>query len=30
MYRWQAETLTRAASLRIPDPGFGMNAIWYD
>ncbi|CRK16786.1 hypothetical protein BN1708_011838 [Verticillium longisporum] len=30
MYRWQDEFLARVARLRIPEPGFGMNAIWYD
>lgn len=30
MYRWKEEFLHRVARLRIPEPGFGMNAIWYD
>jgi carboxy-cis,cis-muconate cyclase len=30
IYRWQDELLARVARLRIPEPGFGMNAIWYD
>ncbi|ROT36642.1 carboxy-cis,cis-muconate cyclase [Sodiomyces alkalinus F11] len=30
VYRWQDEFLARVARLRIPEPGFGMNAIWYD
>ncbi|KAL2262088.1 hypothetical protein VTK26DRAFT_2520 [Humicola hyalothermophila] len=30
MYRWQDEFLHRVARVRIPEPGFGMNAIWYD
>ncbi|KAK3939062.1 3-carboxy-cis,cis-muconate cyclase [Diplogelasinospora grovesii] len=30
MYRWKDEFLHRVARLRIPEPGFGMNAIWYD
>ena len=30
IYRWQDEFLARVARLRIPEPGFGMNAIWYD
>jgi carboxy-cis,cis-muconate cyclase len=30
MYRWQDEFLHRVARLRISEPGFGMNAIWYD
>ncbi|KAK4180080.1 putative Carboxymuconate cyclase [Triangularia setosa] len=30
MYRWQDEYLHRVARVRIPEPGFGMNAIWYD
>lgn len=30
MYRWKEEHLARVARVRIPEPGFGMNAIWYD
>jgi carboxy-cis,cis-muconate cyclase len=30
IYRWQDEFLARVARVRVPDPGFGMNAIWYD
>lgn len=30
VYRWHEEFLARVARLDIPDPGFGMNAIWYD
>ena len=30
IYRWRDEFLSRACRLRIPEPGFGMNAIWYD
>ncbi|KAI5293900.1 hypothetical protein KEM52_005039 [Ascosphaera acerosa] len=30
MYRWQGEFLARVAHLDIKEPGFGMNAIWYD
>ncbi|OIW24399.1 carboxy-cis,cis-muconate cyclase-like protein [Coniochaeta ligniaria NRRL 30616] len=30
MYRWTDEVLHRVARVRIPEPGFGMNAIWYD
>lgn len=30
IYRWHDEFLSRAARVRIPEPGFGMNAIWYD
>ena len=30
IYRWQDEFLARVARIRIPEPGFGMNAIWYD
>lgn len=30
MYRWKHEFLHRVARVRIPEPGFGMNAIWYD
>lgn len=30
MYRFQDELLARVARVDIPEPGFGMNAIWYD
>ncbi|OAA51743.1 3-carboxy-cis,cis-muconate cyclase [Metarhizium rileyi] len=30
IYRWQDEFLARVARVRVPEPGFGMNAIWYD
>lgn len=30
IYRWQDEYLSRVAHLDIKEPGFGMNAIWYD
>jgi len=30
MYRWKDEFLARVARVRIAEPGFGMNAIWYD
>lgn len=30
MYRWKDELLGRVAHLDIKEPGFGMNAIWYD
>ncbi|CAK7223055.1 hypothetical protein SEUCBS140593_005108 [Sporothrix eucalyptigena] len=30
MYRWKDEHLARVARVRIPEPGFGMNAIWYN
>ena len=30
IYRWQDEYLARVAHLDIKEPGFGMNAIWYD
>ncbi|KAJ4131655.1 hypothetical protein NW768_005848 [Fusarium equiseti] len=30
IYRWQDEFLARVARVRTPEPGFGMNAIWYD
>lgn len=30
IYKWQDELLFRVARLDIKDPGFGMNAIWYD
>lgn len=29
IYRWQDEFLARVARCRVPEPGFGMNAIWY-
>jgi carboxy-cis,cis-muconate cyclase len=30
IYRWAHEFLGRVAHLDIKEPGFGMNAIWYD
>ena len=30
MYRFRDEGLARVARVDIPEPGFGMNAIWYD
>ena len=30
IYRWHDEFLARVAHLDVPEPGFGMNAIWYD
>ncbi|ROV91559.1 hypothetical protein VPNG_09743 [Cytospora leucostoma] len=30
IYRWKDEFLARVARCRIEEPGFGMNAIWYD
>ena len=30
MYRWEDEWLGRVARLDVKEPGFGMNAIWYD
>lgn len=30
IYRWKDEFLARVARCRIQEPGFGMNAIWYD
>ncbi|RMZ32208.1 hypothetical protein D0859_03646 [Hortaea werneckii] len=30
MYRWHDEFLGRVAHLDVKEPGFGMNAIWYD
>lgn len=30
IYRWNEEYLARIAHLDIKEPGFGMNAIWYD
>lgn len=30
IYRWRDEFLGRVAHLDIKEPGFGMNAIWYD
>lgn len=30
IYRWKDEYLGRVAHLDIKEPGFGMNAIWYD
>lgn len=30
IYRWKDEFLARVARVRVQEPGFGMNAIWYD
>lgn len=30
MYRWQDGFLGRVARCEVTEPGFGMNAIWYD
>lgn len=30
IYRWKDEFLARVAHCDIKEPGFGMNAIWYD
>jgi len=30
IYRWHEEFLARVAHLDVHEPGFGMNAIWYD
>lgn len=30
VYRWKEEFLGRVARLDVKEPGFGMNAIWYD
>ena len=30
IYRWHDEFLARVAHLDVPEPGFGMNAVWYD
>lgn len=30
IYRWKDEFLGRVARLEVKEPGFGMNAIWYD
>ncbi|KAF4122809.1 carboxy-cis,cis-muconate cyclase [Geosmithia morbida] len=30
MYRWQDDFFARVARIRVSEPGFGMNAIWYD
>ncbi|KOS23095.1 Carboxy-cis [Escovopsis weberi] len=30
VYRWKEEFLARVARIKVPEPGFGMNAIWYD
>jgi carboxy-cis,cis-muconate cyclase len=30
IYRFHKEFLARVARLDVKDPGFGMNAIWYD
>ncbi|KAG4422654.1 hypothetical protein IFR04_004275 [Cadophora malorum] len=30
IYRWEGEFLARVAHCDVKEPGFGMNAIWYD
>ena len=30
IYRWKDEFLARVARCDVKEPGFGMNAIWYD
>ncbi|KAK0297131.1 hypothetical protein LTR91_006586 [Friedmanniomyces endolithicus] len=30
VYRWHEEFLGRVARLEVREPGFGMNAVWYD
>lgn len=30
IHKWQDEYLFRVARLDVKEPGFGMNAIWYD
>lgn len=30
IYRWKDEHLARVARCQVKEPGFGMNAIWYD
>jgi carboxy-cis,cis-muconate cyclase len=30
IYRWKDEFLGRVAHCDVKEPGFGMNAIWYD
>lgn len=30
IHRWRNHTLERVARLQVSEPGFGMNAIWYD
>ena len=30
IYRWHDEHLARIARVDVKEPGFGMNAIWYD
>lgn len=30
IYRWKDEFLARVARCQVKEPGFGMNAIWYD
>ncbi|KAK0356860.1 hypothetical protein LTR91_009957 [Friedmanniomyces endolithicus] len=30
VYRWHEEFLGRVARLEVGEPGFGMNAVWYD
>ncbi|PHH86707.1 hypothetical protein CDD83_9868 [Cordyceps sp. RAO-2017] len=30
IHRWRDESLERVARIRVPEPGFGMNVLWYD
>lgn len=30
IYRWKDEWMARVAHCDVKEPGFGMNAIWYD
>lgn len=30
IYHWDGEWLARVAKCRVEEPGFGMNAVWYD
>lgn len=30
IYRWKDEWMARVARCDVKEPGFGMNAIWYD
>jgi carboxy-cis,cis-muconate cyclase len=30
IYRWDGEWLTRIARCEVREPGFGMNAVWWD
>jgi len=30
MYRWDGKWLARVARCEVREPGFGMNAVWFD